>query len=140
MYPIQELQERYTVQAADVACSNFFGRLYSPLEVPWTSIDTWTAPTKHKNPYPVEIIDIRLTVAVTAGRGKQGVQLCLGRMKENKTEVVEWLERQNQGPGAGTGFWSPREVIYWPWGFVLKQGACIAGDYIDWYCRYRVVA
>jgi hypothetical protein len=136
---IQELQDRYVVQAADVACTNFFGKLFSPLEPAWVSVDTWRTPQKHTQPYPVEVIDARVVVNVTgAAAGKQGVILLLGRMKENK-EVVEWLPRQPQGSVAGTGWWRPREVIDWPWGWMIKQGGCTAGDVVDFYCRYKVV-
>jgi hypothetical protein len=136
---IQELQDRYVVQVADVACSNFFGKLFSPLEPAWVSIDTWTKPSKHTRPYPVEVMDLRLVVGTTgAAAGKQGVVLCLGRMKETK-EVTEWLPRINQGGAAGTGWWTPHEISSWPWGWIMKQGGCVAGDVIDFYCQYRVV-
>lgn len=136
--PIQELEDRYIATSSDVACSNFFGRMFTPLEVPWTSIDVWTPPARHNLAYPVEILDIRVAVNVTAGRGKQGVQITLGRMKENKG-VVEWLNRHNQGTLTGTASWAPHEIIYWPVGWLIKQGGCIAGDFIDFYMRYRTV-
>lgn len=136
---ILEMQDRYVVQAADVACSAFFAKLFSPLEIPWVSIDVWAPPRKHTQPYPVEVLDARLVVNITgAAAGKQGVVLGLVRMKENK-EVIEWLPRINQGGAVGTGSWDINEISSWPWGWHLKKGACVADDVVDFYCRYRVV-
>jgi hypothetical protein len=135
---IQEIQDAYTIVAADAAATNFYARMFAPNEIPWSMQDLVIPPSKGLAKVPVQFEDIRLTVNTTGGLGKQGVVLLLGYMKSD-SEIIEWLDRQVQGGLRGTGWWQPKDVMNYPFGWILKPCACIAGDVVLFHARYRRV-